>query len=196
MNESKNNNENKSITEREKAEINCWLTEFKALRDEISVRFTNQRQAILFNITTIGIIFSAVFTLVQEPPILLLSIPFISTSFGLYFLNQNYTMITIANYIRERIKPNLIRLTKNKEVLDWEHYTRKTNILSNREITYHIALLLIFSFPSIASLIANYEFSNFEKNRVLAIIWWLGIILIILFIYSFINRYKYWKKKR
>lgn len=186
-------NEDKSMSLRERAQLDCWLSEYNTLRDEILIKLNNQRYAIFFNITSIGAIFSVLFTINQYPPIILLSIPFISTAFGLFFLNQSFNMVTIAQYISNVIKPNLSRLTKNNELLNWENYVRNTKFLSKRELTYHIAIVLIFICPSIFSLIANYEFSFPITSLGLNIVWWSGLSLTLILTFIFISRFLFWK---
>ncbi|MEE9202328.1 MAG: hypothetical protein V3U31_03940 [Dehalococcoidia bacterium] len=172
-------------------ELECWLSEFKALREEILSRRQDSMTSILTNVTILGSILAAAFYLRQEPPVILLAIPFVSSSLGLYYLNQRLTISDIGLYIRDRISPAVCRLTQNAGVFQWEVTTRG-KLLSARELTIATVIPLIFSLPSLASLMATIEIGFSTEPAYMAVAWWLDAVLALAFLALWIALFRRW----
>ena len=188
-------NRDPSASERE-GPLSCWLAEFKSLREEMVERLRNQMISILANITILGTITSIVLSIEQDPPVILLVIPFVSSSLGLFYLNQGFTGADIARYIDDTIVPELRKLVKSDLVFNWERRTKTSQFWSPRELTIHTAVVVIFLLPGIAGLFANARIALPTDHLYLTVAWWSGLVLMIILFIGLMAQWRHWKGSR
>ena len=117
-----------------------WLSEFRALRDEIENRGRVQQALLALNMTALSAIFGMALTsskLEWWHPSILLIIPLLSSFLSLLYLNHDFTIATIGHYIRDKISPKLRELSGDAEIMGWESWTRQAprKVKIPRELT-------------------------------------------------------------
>lgn len=180
--------------------INVLLSEFRALRSEIENRGRAQQALVALNITGLAAILGiAISSPEWWKPYFLLVVPFFSSSLGLYYLNHDFSIADIGHYIIKIIRPELRKLTGNKELMKWELWTRELSRWDKvpRELAFGIAVTALFITPSILALAITPFLVEWwlQGVRWLQILWIGGLILTLLASLLWGYRYFYWKGK-
>ncbi len=177
--------------------VESWLSEFRALRDEIERRGRVQYTLITLNMTALATLLGIAFSSPEwwEPRIWLV-IPILSSFLSLLHLNQDFTIATIGHYIRDKIRPKLCELTGDVEVMGWELWTREETrrFKIPRELTFGLAAPSLYILPSMIILIATFGMVFSSEGWMIAT-WIVGLILTLLSLCGWYYRYPYWLGK-
>ncbi len=127
-----------------------WLAEFQQLRHEINNRSQLQGALVGLNIASFGVVGGLV---VGETIGVGAALGFSISSplLGLMYLNHDESIHRIGDYIRDRIQPKVASITRQPDVLKWEHEVRKVP-LSRPELVQNVAIAL-FTIPALFGLI-------------------------------------------
>ena len=178
--------------------VESWLSEFRALRDEIQNRSRVQQALVALNMSALATILGIAFSLPEWwDPSILLVIPFLSSLLSLLYLNHDFTIATLGHYIRDRIRPKLCELTGDAEIMGWELWIRDVPRKSKipREMAFHLAAPVLYIAPCIIALKATYDIAFSTEGYMLRTTWIAGLILAALNIGLWCYRYKYWGGK-
>jgi len=179
--------------------IESWLSEFRALRDEIENRGRVQQALVALNMTALATVLGIAVSsskLEWWNSAILLVIPFFSSFLSLLHLNHDFTIANIGHYIRDKIRPKLCTLTGDEEMMGWESWTREVprKIKIPRELTFGLAAPALYIVPS--GIILGIVFKDvFSTEGWIQAIWILGLILTLLNLCLWCYRRRYWLGK-
>ncbi|MHB8231844.1 MAG: hypothetical protein ACYDDB_02940 [bacterium] len=132
--------------------VDFYLTEYKSLRDEISLYHQQQKQLMYFALLLIASFLGFISTKIQwieNNDLILLAMPSFFIILGMMFADRTVRIIRIAHYLDTDLK-NRVNNLIGRDVLNWENYKRNTTIVNKK-----IAKILdqvrwfIFLFPSL-----------------------------------------------
>ncbi len=169
-----------------------WLTEFKALRNEIEYRTKAQYTLLTINIIGLSSIFSIAHSRYLYSFDLLMIIPWFSSIIGLLFLEHDFSIARIGCYITNIIAPKLKEICGDNDVLSWEIWVRNIpgKFKAPRRLAFYLSVPTIFLFPSfIVLLLFTKPYHNSQHILFLSLSWGIYIITLGLWIY----RHFYWK---
>ena len=183
--------------------LQAIISEYRALREEIQRRSTDQMHCVVASVISVGALISLV---VQNPlkysPVLIV-IPWILAVFGIIWLDHNSRIFLLGQYIRDEIEgKKLPVLLKSSEInwIGWQHY-----IYEKREEwqlpSYIVFILPFFYFiiPSIVCVIAYVILRSYGTIMVPKTIEWcflsIAIIFIIILSHSWYRSYEVTKGK-
>jgi len=107
-----------------KAEVQCWLEEHRALRNEIEQHHVSMRYMFIFNMTATGAIFSFIFSDDTLGPLMLI-IPILSPILGIIFFFHSKRMSQLGHYIQNVIASNTRKILNSDLLLGWEDTIRE-----------------------------------------------------------------------
>lgn len=187
------------MTDKDKLAVECWLSEFKALRDEIVSRLRAQLIINVLNVTAVGTIAGLAFSNAPDTEKLeiriLLAIPYISSLLGILFCDQARDLVTAGHYIRKKIAPELYSMGLSKEILGWERYIKdveKSRHWAVKFIFWRPAIYL-FLVPSLLAVIITFEQCMWSPEWWwLRLIWIAAVIVAITLFFAWRSERRYW----
>jgi hypothetical protein len=141
------------------------LTEFAHLRNEIGHRTTTQQALIALNLTVCGTITGFV-AAEKAPDALLLAIVYISSAFGILWLDHHLAIHQIASYIERELwhwRPSWeIHLRNQEKPFWWRAF-------------FMTAIVLVFA--GVAATAAISVRDDLQRSTALQVIWWVGVMI-------------------
>ncbi len=161
--------------DRRTAVIQVVLSEFTALRKEISDRSNGAWLLMNLNITATATVAGFVLS-DKADPLLLLLLPILSPSLGMLYIDHAYNIINIGNYINDELKPILNGMAQASGLLGYEErvdqYERRKLL---RFLPLGLPMMIVFSVAPLAAL----AFSFSSLDAAWAWILWAGGALLI-----------------
>ena len=190
-------------------EYEVLLTEYRSLREEITIRLSNQQQIINFSIAIIA----AMFAITQLLPVIrsnliaqllpliypLLSIIF--SAFALMYADQDFIIADIATYINQHLRQRMQTIldkipNTNPKVWEWDEYRSKAHYRKVMASPFYyimsLARYLVMIIPSIG-LIFIYSLSR-EGTDIT--VWELSVVVVAMLfaIWMIVTIIFLWKK--
>ena len=170
--------------------LECWLAEFRALRDAIMVRLRFQLIITAINVSAIGTITGLAFSDFR----LFIAMPIVAPLLGAWFINQTTDLDMAGHYIHDKIAPALQRLSGDQTVLRWEHEIRaieRSRSLLGRVLLWRPAVYL-FLLPSVVGLIISCKELLRGTEWWLWALWVVGLVLLVFLVWYWQWERKYW----
>jgi hypothetical protein len=181
--------------------VESFLTEFRALKEEVDHRGYWQQGILALNFSALGSILGISLSSPEWwNSSILLVIPLLCSFLSLLYLNHDFQISTIGLYIRDRISPQLCALTGNSDIMGWESWLRTTAFTNRsgrwlkllREITYFLAAPALLVLPSIAALSVAFIGDSQTEGWTQWILWIIGLVLTVLNTLLWCLRYRLW----
>ncbi len=157
--------------------IQVWLSEFSELTNQSLSRHRFQQAAVALNMSLLT---TALGITLKQPGWwdikMLLGIPFLSSLLGFYYLHQEFQIAAIGLYIRDRIRPKVVELTGDAEIMGWELWVREYKRSLAEPLVFGLSIPTLYTIPSIMALAATYQLTLKGDNWIVAA-WILGFIL-------------------
>lgn len=157
--------------------IQVWLSEFSGLTNQSLSRHRLQQAAVALNMslltTALGI------TLIQPAwwdIKILLMIPLLSSLLGFYYLHQEFQITANGFYIRDRIRPKVVELTSDTEIMGWELWDREYKRSLAEPLVFSLSIPAIYTIPSVMVLVATFQ-PTFEGGNWIVVAWIVGSVL-------------------
>lgn len=142
------------------------LAEFAQLRNEIGQRTTTQQALIALNLTLCGTVTGFV-AAEKAPDSLLLALVYISSTFGILWLDHHLAIHQIASYVERELwdwRPS------------WEHHLRNQEKPFWWRAFFMLAMILVF--VGVAATAAISVKDDLESaGTALQAIWWVGVTI-------------------
>ena len=157
--------------------IQVWLSEFNALTNQSLSRHRLQQAAVALNMSFLT---AALGIALKQPDWwdikILLIIPFLSSLLGFYYLHQEFQICAIGLYIRDRIRPKVVELTSDTEIMGWELWDREYKRSLVEPLVFGLSILTLYTIPSIMALAATYQLTLKGDNWIV-VAWIAGSVL-------------------
>jgi hypothetical protein len=154
------------------SQVQIALSEFSALRTEITTRSTAQHTLINLSITATSAVGGFVLTGRFEP-VLLLILPILSPALGMLYLDHALNIRNIGRYINKQLKP-ILPLMRYEEAVEIYQQHKLLRVLP-----YGLPIFIIFAGVPLGSLAATYAALQHIWTWVL---WGTGLMLSLLYL--------------
>ena len=148
---------NEKRTQKEKYQVDLLSTEFKHYGDRIGQQLTLQHQIIQIGVTVLAVLVAAIASpqrLQEKPHIdwLLLSAPVVFSMLGLSMVARDETILELAGYQEDVLKPRLRSMAGNG-VMSWHEYLMTVRYGRDRPWPLKVGKMLVGLFPHLIFLV-------------------------------------------
>jgi hypothetical protein len=172
--------------------LTVMLAEYKSVRDELLKRMDHRITLLTSSITASGALLATGLQL--KSAYVLLSLPIVSTLFGLLVIFHHRIIADLGLYVRDHIEGNL-RLTFPGSI-GWETsiITAGPRRFKSLLGSFHFPMALLTLVPSLVALISSWAFKS-ELGLALALTV-IDSMLIMFFIYEYVRQLAYGRSPR